>query len=183
MAENTDLLLLNLIKLNDEVAFKALFYKYAEALERFVLSYTGDRQVSKEIVIDIFTFIWEHRQTINITNPKSYLFTSAKNKSFNYIRRKKTPLYIEEMKLFDVEASVGHNAESEELADLVAKACMILPERCKEIYIQSRERNLSNKQIAKFLDISEKTVENQITKAIKKIRQYLEIQYNIKPHV
>ena len=153
-----DILLLKLIKQGDQIAFRHLFYQYADSLERFITYYIHDREKSQDLVLDIFTYIWENRQNFEIKlTLKAYLFQAARNKSFTYIRDKKIPVYL----------------ELQELHHLIEEAVSLLPDKCREIFRKSREENLTNKEIAGQLHISEKTVEGQITIALKKIRIHL----------
>ena len=161
-----DILLLKLIKQGDQIAFRHLFYQYADSLERFITYYIHDREKSQDLVLDIFTYIWENRQNFEIKlTLKAYLFQAARNKSFTYIRDKKIPVYLEEMEL-------------KELHHLIEEAVSLLPDKCREIFRKSREENLTNKEIAGQLHISEKTVEGQITIALKKIRIHLGDSYS-----
>ena len=175
---NDDILLLNLIKQDDEVAFKHLFYKYIDTLERFVFSYVNEREQAQEIVLDLFTYIWEHRSTLQIKlTLKAYLFQSAKNRSLNFLRDRETHLFMDDLQLADSSDNSSWSIETEELHQLIAEAVSLLPEKCREIFEKSREENLTNKQIAATMNISEKTVENQITIALRKIKAFLGDKY------
>ena len=156
-----DILLLKLIKQGDQIAFRHLFYQYADSLERF------------------FTYIWENRQNFEIKlTLKAYLFQAARNKSFTYIRDKKIPVYLEEMEGMEIVQNYDSELELQELHHLIEEAVSLLPDKCREIFRKSREENLTNKEIAGQLHISEKTVEGQITIALKKIRIHLGDSYS-----
>lgn len=74
-SNNDDILLLKLIKQGDQIAFKHLFYQYTDSLERFITYYIHDREKSQELVLDIFTYIWENRERFEIKlTLKAYLF-------------------------------------------------------------------------------------------------------------
>ena len=166
-----DILLLKLIKQGDQIAFRHLFYQYADSLERFITYYIHDREKSQDLVLDIFTYIWENRQNFEIKlTLKAYLFQAARNKSFTYIRDKKIPVYLEEMEGMEIVQNYDSELELQELHHLIEEAVSLLPDKCREIFRKSREENLTNKEIAGQLHISEKTVEGQITIALKKIR-------------
>ena len=140
--------------------------------------YIHDREKSQELVLDIFTYIWEHRETFEIRlTLKAYLFQSAKNKALSYIRDKKDVVYIDDISNLEFREVENHKLEMEELQALIQEAVSLLPSKCKEIYKKSREDNLSNKEIATLFNISEKTVEGQITIALKKIRAFLGNSY------
>lgn len=174
-----DILLLKLIKQGDQIAFRHLFYQYADSLERFITYYIHDREKSQDLVLDIFTYIWENRQNFEIKQTlKAYLFQAARNKSFTYIRDKKIPVYLEEMEGMEIVQNYDSELELQELHHLIEEAVSLLPDKCREIFRKSREENLTNKEIAGQLYISEKTVEGQITIALKKIRIHLGDSYS-----
>lgn len=174
-----DILLLKLIKQGDQIAFRHLFYQYADSLERFITYYIHDREKSQDLVLDIFTYIWENRQNFEIKlTLKAYLFQAAHNKSFTYIRDKKIPVYLEEMEGMEIVQNYDSELELQELHHLIEEAVSLLPDKCREIFRKSREENLTNKEIAGQLHISEKTVEGQITIALKKIRIHLGDSYS-----
>lgn len=173
-----DILLLKLIKQGDQIAFRHLFYQYADSLERFITYYIHDREKSQDLVLDIFTYIWENRQNFEIKlTLKANLFQAARNKSFTYIRDKKIPVYLEEMEGMEIVQNYDSELELQELHHLIEEAVSLLPDKCREIFRKSREENLTNKEIAGQLHISEKTVEGQITIALKKIRIHLGDSY------
>ena len=174
-----DILLLKLIKQGDQIAFRHLFYQYADSLERFITYYIHDREKSQDLVLDIFTYRWESRQNFEIIRTvKAYLFQAARNKSFTYIRDKKIPVYLEEMEGMEIVQNYDSELELQELHHLIEEAVSLLPDKCREIFRKSREENLTNKEIAGQLHISEKTVEGQITIALKKIRIHLGDSYS-----
>lgn len=178
MEYTDEILLLKLIKQGDQLAFRHLFYQYVDALERFSIYYINDREKAQELVLDVFTYIWEHRERFEIKlTIKAYLFQAVKNKSFTYIRDKKPTVFLDDVYLNEVghEESIG--IEMDELSRLIEEAVSLLPAKCLEIFRKSREENLTNKEIAKELNISEKTVEGQITIALKKIKTFLGDSY------
>lgn len=179
MQNNDDILLLKLIKEGDQMAFKHLFYQYVDSLERFVTYYIHNREKAQELVLDIFTYIWENRAQFEIKlTLKAYLFQAARNKAFTFIRDKKIPIYLEELHSTEIGQDYNSELEVEELYRLIQEAVSLLPEKCREIFNKSRGESLSNKEIAAQLHISEKTVEGQITIALKKIRAYLGDAYS-----
>ena len=144
-----DILLLKLIKQGDQIAFRHLFYQYADSLERFITYYIHDREKSQDLVLDIFTYIWENRQNFEIKlTLKAYLFQAARNKSFTYIRDKKIPVYLEEMEGMEIVQNYDSELELQELHHLIEEAVSLLPDKCREIFRKSREENLTNKEIA-----------------------------------
>lgn len=179
ISNNDDILLLKLIKQGDQIAFKHLFYQYMDSLERFVTYYIHNREKSQELVLDIFTYIWENREHFEIKlTLKAYLFQAARNKAFTYIRDKKDSVYLADICPQEIGHDYNSELEVQELHRLIEEAVCLLPEKCREIFKKSREENLTNKEIASQLNISEKTVEGQITIALRKIRTYLGDSYS-----
>lgn len=172
-----DKLLLNLIASDNQCAFKYLFFKYVKSLKLFISYHIHDLEKSEEYVLDIFTSLYTNRKKLNIhTSLKAYLFKAARYKIASYFRTKKNnDLHIENIK---EPCTMGYiNLEYQELSQLVEQAMSLLPERCRYIFFKSRFENMKNKEIAAEMNISEKTVENQITIALKRIRKFLDHNY------
>ena len=174
-----DIFLLRLLKSGDKQAFKLLFDSYFEALCRFMYIYLGNKQDAEEIAIDIFMYLWENREMIEIKLTfKGYLFQTARNRCLNALRDRKNTLAIDEISGTEIpQADMGSSLEMEELSRLIEEAVLSLPGRCHEIFVKSREEKLTNQEIADEMNISVKTVEAQITKALKRIREFLGEQY------
>jgi len=137
--------------------------------------------MSEEIVQGIYVYFWENREKINIEiSVESYLLRATKYKSLNYIRNKKIRGTIHE-KLYEF-AETSYEMplsviSTGQLREIIEKSVNSLPERCREIYILGKEKNLTYKEIASELNISVKTVENQMGKALKKLREMLKPYY------
>ncbi len=154
--------------------FEMLFNKHYEPLCAFVFGAVKDFDVCEEIVQNLFVSLWEKRKETNInTSIKSYLYQAAKNAALNQIKhigiKEKHKKYINET-IADVEQSYSHSIENKELADTIQKAINKLPTECKKIFLMSRNDELKYKEIAEKLDISVKTVENQMGKALSRLR-------------
>ncbi|MCK4663424.1 MAG: RNA polymerase sigma-70 factor [Bacteroidales bacterium] len=165
------------IKKLDEKSFEELFRLYFTPLTYFAKKYINDIETAKEIVHDVFINLWEKRDTIDLNKPvKSYLFTSVNNKCINYIRdNKKFNHNIIELDNINNDS----NWESSdklvecELEDKINTTINSLPEKCRQIFIMNRFDNLKYKEIANKLGISIKTVEAQMSKALKVLRENL----------
>ena len=169
--ENEALLVKSLSKGNI-LAFNTLFREYSGRLYRFANGYLRSEELSEELVQEVFTRVWENRKSIKSEYSfKSYLFTIAFNIIKKHFRRE---AYISEyLKTkgaddFDLETTETVNYNS--LLQYVLQIADQLPARRKEIFIKSRFEGLSIKEIAKELNISHKTVENQLTDALRFIR-------------
>jgi RNA polymerase sigma-70 factor (ECF subfamily) len=166
----------------DKEAFRFFFEKYYPDLCNLVNIYLQDPLMSEEIVQDIFVYFWEKKDKIHIeSSVKSYLLHASKNKSLNYIRNGRTRLAIHH-KLADLnEISVempDRIMDGNQLREIINKAIDSLPERCREVYILGKEKNLSYKEISEELGISVKTVEVQMGKALKRLREQLKPYYH-----
>ena len=132
---------------------------------------------SKEIVHKVFISIWENRDDFDFEKPsKSYLFTSVYNRCMNHIRDQKkniTTNKLEEAENFQGNSVNNDHLEAAELESRIWKIINQLPEKCKEIFILNRFEGKKYHEIAGQLDISVKTVETQMSKALKIFRDHL----------
>ncbi|TGY09187.1 RNA polymerase sigma-70 factor [Bacteroides muris (ex Afrizal et al. 2022)] len=172
-----DILLLKLIQSKDEHAFKYLFDMYFVPLCRYAHLYLNNTQEGEELVLDIYMYLWEHGNQINLTlSLKAYLFQAVRNRCLNCLRDKKKMLPLDEANdiINDETASM---LEMEELNLLVQEAIYALPDKCQKVFRLSREGSKTNQEIANEMNVSVKTVEAQITKALKRIKNFLDDKY------
>jgi RNA polymerase sigma-70 factor, ECF subfamily len=166
------------IKSGDEPAFHELFEKTYPDLCRFSCLYVKDRDIAENIVQDFFVNFWIKRDTLAInTSISSYLFSSVKNRSLNHIRDTKKILKLDE-NIDLVDSTVSYPDFQDEidmnnLNNALKEAIESLPPKCRTIFKMSRFEELTYKEIANKLDISAKTVENQIGIALKKLHEVL----------
>lgn len=158
----------------DNVQFEETFKTYFVGLTAFAKKYVKDVDTSKEIVHDVFVNLWNKRDQIDPAKSiKSYLFTSVHNRCLNHIRdQKKFDTSIED---FDTETNNFTTEDNNylEAAELEQKIHMILnelPEKCREVFKLSRFEGKKYKEIAEEMNISQKTVETHISKALKTLR-------------
>ena len=161
----------------DLVAYRFLFDRYFPDLCNFLNIYLHSKEFSQEIGLEIFEFVWEKRETLQIRATfRSFLFSSAKNRAISHYRREHraifTSLDIDDSRLAE-EIVSPHYMEDKELRELIEAAIEKLPEQSRKIYIMAREENLSHKEIAERLGITPKTVENHVGIALKKLRESL----------
>jgi len=140
----------------------------------FAQKYVKDFETSKEIVQDAFISLWEKRETIDMSRPvKSYLTMVIHNKCTNYLRdnRKFDPFILNIENLLEVPEYDGADILVEEELKLKIDASILeLPEKCREIFVLNRYENLKYQEIANKLQISVKTVETQMSKALQHMR-------------
>jgi len=156
--------------------FEQLFKEHFVHLCGFAQNYVPDLDDAKEIVQDVFINLWNKRETITSDKSvKSYLFTSVKNRCFNFIRdNKKFRSNILDVDIADYETPYENDSFSgHELQNKIDKAISDLPEKCRQVFKLSRIEELKYKEIAEKLNISVKTVEAQMSKALKVLREEL----------
>lgn len=159
----------------NENTFKEVYNNHFEIVCRFLNYYTRDYQAIEEVVQDVFVNLWVDYQGKEIQFIKTFLYNSARNRMLNYLRDKENRyMLLEKWARIELEKSEATDCVDREVFyKLLQAAVESLPEKCKEIFILSREEQLSYKEIAEVKEISVKTVENQMGIALKKIREYL----------
>jgi len=161
----------------DNTAFEELFKTLFPSLVIFARKYLPDLDTAKEIVHNVFLNLWEKRENIDInTSLKSYLFTSVYNRCLNYIRDQSKFSRVEHHleKIEQEENLTAYNPlEEQELESKIVEALNNLPEKCREIFMLNRFEGKKYAEIAEKLDISVKTVETQMSKALKILREKL----------
>jgi RNA polymerase sigma-70 factor (family 1) len=165
------------ICLNDESAFTILFDRYWVRLFKTAQLYLKDREASEELVHDVFLNIWNRRHILVIDSFPAFLLTAVRYQVYNRMRLAKVPvmLALDDMK---VKEPLNNNTGEDhiivqEFQQELAHHLVHLPKRCQEIFYMSRVDQLSNQEIADKLCISKRTVENQLTIALKHLRSCL----------
>ena len=164
--------------------FKHVFEEYYMSLLGYCNSFIKDDTVAKDIIQDSFKVLWEKRTNwLSKPNVSSILFSIVRNKSLNYLKHEKIELkYASELKHNYYQCELSLTAIEYDGCDLliakemntcIENAVAELPEKCRLVLELSRKKNLKNTEIADRLSISVKTVEAQITKALKHIRKLL----------
>ncbi len=177
----TDFDLIALLKADDIVAFDTLYSRYFGKLYNHAYEKLHDRFLAQEVVQDLFVRFWQNRYKIEVhTSLASYFFVAIRYLIINQF--KKQMIYeqkIDKMTLTQSQITDETN-EWLDYKDLQAKyqtALQELPEKCREVFTMSRN-GASNKEIAEALDISTKTVEQHITKALRTLRILLNSHLN-----
>ena len=167
--------LIHLIKKQDKTAFRALFDRYYPSLLGTGINLLKDKEVAKDVVQDVFLQIWKNREKLQInTSLEAYLKRAVINRSLNKIRSRKGNTGTEELKYEQVnEPSAQEELEGGDVKKALDRGLRKLPERCRLIFTLKRIEGMSQKEIASQLDISTKTIENQMTKALKVLKEEL----------
>ncbi len=173
----TDTELLALLSVGNKDAFNVLYLRHWEDLYKSAFFILRDQEASKDIVQDIFVWVWQHRQDLEINSVKSYLKAAVKFKVANYIRSGNIrESFFDKIAKFtpSTSANVEEFAELKELNGIVQQAISQLPPKCHEVFKLKKEGYLTNQEIASRLNISVKTVENHMTIALRRIRSAVE---------
>ncbi len=173
-SKSEDQSILALLQNNDEQAMERIFDAYYPYLVNTAYHVLMDGHQAKDLVQDVLFHFWERRDTITIESGlKAYLRRAVTNKCIDQIRRKKRFGVAEEFTDFNQasgEVSTQDLLETSDLKQVILTAVESLPERCKLVFTLSRFEDMSHSEISEQLDISKKTIENQMTKALKTIR-------------
>lgn len=178
---NTDTEALQQIAEGNLSAYRFLFDRHFSDLCNFLMIYLHSKELSEEIALEIFTHIWEKRETLQIKATfKSFLFAAAKNKAISLYRKEQKSFFtsVEAGELPEPQdTSSQHLMETDELRLILKSAIDKLPEKSRQIYQLAWEENLSHKEIAAQLGITSKTVENHVGIALRKLRESLRPYY------
>lgn len=171
----TDQELISALKSGNQAAFEEIYERNWTVLYRSAYNVLREEAGSLDVVQEVFIWFWEHRERLEVNSIKGYLLTAVKYKVANYLRSGKVRAsFYEGIPKVDLDLAFPNEAlEVKELSAMIRHFTEELPDRCKEVFRLSRQEYLTNKEIAVRLGITEKTVENQINKAIKKLKNNL----------
>lgn len=172
-----DIDLIKGIERGDEAAFKELFVKYYTQLVVFARKVVVDDDLARELVQDVIVNFYEKRGDIKIhSSLKAHLYQSVRNRCLNQIKHSQirrdhhASIYITQK---ESEAYVDDKLEETELEQKIFSIIQTLPAQCKKIFEMSRFDGVTNQEIADKLELSKRTVETQISKALKVLRTNL----------
>lgn len=174
---------LELLRTASKQSFELLYHRYSAKLYNFVLKVSnGDRYIAEELVQRTFIKVWETREYINPEKSFiSYLCTIAKNMLLNeYEHQTIQFIYQEYVKLnmVEIDSSTEKEVDKKLLEEYIDKLTEKMPPKRKEIFILSKKKGLSNKLIAKELNISESTIETQLSKALAFMKSQIQKHYD-----
>lgn len=160
----------------DKALFEQLFRAHYAHLCNFARQYVHDEDRAKEITQKVFINLWENREKIDPAKPlQSYLFTSVRNRSLNYIRdRKKYRSRVLDLDIVDREATCAEDFfGAEELQARISAVLDELPEKCRLVFSMSRYQHKKYREISEELGISVKTVEAHMARALRTLKDRL----------
>ena len=164
------------IRDGNERAFEQLFRHYGQALVHFAHTYVRDLSIAENLVQDVFVAVWENRATLNPNRSiKSYLYTATKNRALKHLRHEEvTHKNRENIDLYSVAPSTPDQLLShDETAAAIGRAIEALPEKCRIVFKMNRFDLLKYAEVAEVLEISVKTVETQMGRALHALRHAL----------
>ncbi|WP_276373316.1 RNA polymerase sigma-70 factor [Chryseolinea sp. H1M3-3] len=169
--------LLTTLQAGDITAFEMIFKTYYQTLCNYAYSFVQDRDEAEEIVQSTFLSVWEKKENLAIhTGVKPYLYAMVRNASLNVLKHEKIKQQHVTAQLSVAERStesVTRTVMASELEERIYQAMNKLPEQCRMVFKLSRFEELKYAEIADQLNISIKTVENQMGKALKIMREQL----------
>jgi RNA polymerase sigma-70 factor (family 1) len=155
----------------DKESFKYLFDQYYNPLCNYVSITFKNAVDAEDVVMDVFTHIWSTSDKIDtLQTPKSYLFKSVHNKALEKIRAKKVEILSFDAQKIVVVDYKEENADNFLLKEKIYNSIRQLPKQCQLIFVKAKIDGLSYKEIAADLNLSIKTIENQMSKALKILR-------------
>ena len=174
---NPDILLFENITKGNLKAFEELFRKYYSLLCNYAFKYLRDMDKCEEIIQDLFYTVWDKRGEIKIqTSVKSYLYRSVYNNSINYLKHRSIEYrYRQHVMESDNNTSpeVTNEIFADELSEIIENTLNELPERSRTIFNLNRFEGLKYHEIAEKLSLSVKTIEANMSKALKLFRKNL----------
>lgn len=173
--DHNEQLLLQNMRNGSVEAFEQIFKRYWHSLYILAKSKVRGHQEAEEIIQNIFSTLWEKRETLLITNLSMYLQKSVRNRVLNLIREKITQQkYWDYYKTFIPDLSVTENSAAfNDLNEAVEEAVNLLPEKSREVFKLSRIEGRTNAEIANLLHLSEKAIEYHLTRSLRKLRLHL----------
>lgn len=179
----TDDYLLEAFQSGDRQAYEAIYDRYWQILFRFARKMLQDDTVAKDVVQEVFTVLWVKVNEVTIKPPlAAYLYTLTRHKILDLVKHTKVEnKYLKSLRDFiqSTEAIPDRLYIEKQLFDQIEREIQSLPEKMRIVFEKSRKEYKSNKEIAKELGIAEKTVKNQITNAIRILKDKLGDSANI----
>ncbi|MFA4869124.1 MAG: RNA polymerase sigma-70 factor [Pedobacter sp.] len=170
----SDVELSDLLKSGDHLAYSEIYTRYKGPLYIHAYNKLRNREEAKDLVQELFTVLWNKRETLLLTdNLASYLYGAVRNRVFRIIGRKG----IESSYITSIQDSINksncitdHRVRESLLQKMIDREIASLPAKMQEVFLMSRKDNLSHKEIAEKLGITEPTVKKQVNNALKTLR-------------
>ena len=169
--------LLALLKQGDQYAYTEIYHRYEEIVYVFTYKRIGDKEDARDIVHEVFLYLWEHHEQVVITKGiLPFIFTAVKNRILNRIKHQKVSArYLDAFQSYleFSEDSADHLLRHNELSALIETEIAALPRKMRQVFELSRKTEYSRKDIAAELDLSEETVKSHMHHALKILKSKL----------
>lgn len=183
MQDQNEIRLQQELSLGSEKAFEEAFQLYFKVLAVFAKKFVSDLQVAEDLVQEVFVKLYENRKSVQFhTSLKAFLFQSVRNKCIDHLRSVKSKSeHHDQIKQSNYTEQFDFNDTmlQAELEERIYNAISELPTQCQQIFKMSRLEGKKNQEIADLLEISKRTVETQVSNALKRLRkdvfQYLKL--------
>jgi RNA polymerase sigma-70 factor (ECF subfamily) len=170
----TDEDLTDLLKSNDHAAYEKIYQRYWLVLYRHARKMLQDEEEARDVVQDVFVTLWSKREELTLnTSLSAYLYVAVRNKILNLFKRSKIENnHMDSLKVFinKGENITDHLLREKNLSEIIEQEIALLPLRMRQVFELKRKSNLSYKEIAEEMTISDLTVKTQMNKAIKILR-------------
>lgn len=182
-SKSSDTELVSFLKKGDQVAYTEIFERYKAILYKHAFRLLNDEEEANDVIQDLFLVLWQKRESIHLTTSlSSYLYGAVRNRIFDIITHQKVVAKY----LYSIKNFVEHGdyitddyVRGRELAKIIEREINALPPKMREVFELSRQGDLSYKEIGQRLNISDKTVKQQVHNAVKilkvKINTYLSL--------
>ena len=169
--------LVDLLKAGNQHAFAEIYERYFGVLYLHAFNRLGDKDEAKDLVQELFTYLWSKRNTLEPkTNFSNYLYTWVRNKVLNDIAHKTVEQKYRSVLAIEIsagEALTDHRVRERQLAAIIEQEVQSLPPKMREVFELSRKHNLTYKEIAGQLNLSEQSVRSHVKNALKILRAKL----------
>jgi RNA polymerase sigma-70 factor (family 1) len=183
--QQSDAQLLLELQSGNESAFREIYERYADKLMTFALKKTQNEDEAMDMVQELFLSIWKNRFTIQVNGAlEAYLMVSINYMSYKWYKKQSTrPSSLDEVP--EVQETYEHSTDQKlslaELHLLINQEIANMPEKMRQVYLCSREQDMTGPQIAEFLGVSHQTVRNQISNALSRLKKSVQKYYNVIP--
>jgi RNA polymerase sigma-70 factor (family 1) len=162
-----------MVQQGNRAAFEQLYHRHAEVLYRYAFNILQDEAECTDAIQEIFVWFWANREQLKVTEPGAYLKAAVKYRLIRHIQGSRRRAEILAKRPEVREDFTDNSLEIKELKQVISLFLSTLPERSARIFHLSRNEYLTNREIAREMGISEKTVENQMTIVLRKLRMAL----------
>tara|TARA_B100002049_G_scaffold216066_1_gene181806 strand:- start:342 stop:920 length:579 start_codon:yes stop_codon:yes gene_type:complete len=173
---NQDEKLVQGLRKGDPLCFKFIFDKLYDPLIVFTYGYTHDIALAEDIVQHCFMKLWEKRESLDQTaSLKTFLYTIARNRFVDLYRKDNKNVLLSDTIYLEaiLESEETSEDDLESRMEQIDRAVENLPKKCKQVFLMKRQDNLRNQEIADYLGISLKTVEDHVSRALRIIREHI----------